>query len=84
MSRASEHDHQDMNSDQLEALWDDLLSRQPERVRAAYKLLDRPSRQSVRTHLEHMVSEGGWLPDQRTSARIALQALHAHLDQEEK
>ena len=62
-----------MNS--LEDLWDLLLSRQPELVRKAFSELPPPEREAVRQHLEHMVSEPGWHPEQRRSAQAALDAL---------
>ncbi len=59
----------------LEALWDDLLSRQPERVKAAFAGLEATDRQAILAHLKRMVAEPGWQPEQRTSAQAALQAL---------
>jgi len=59
----------------LELLWDQLLSRQPELVRKAYSELALPEQQAVRQHLERMLNEPGWHPEQRLSARVAIQAL---------
>lgn len=59
----------------LELLWDQLLSRQPELVRKAYSELALPEQQAVRLHLEHMINEPGWHPEQRLSAWVAIQAL---------
>lgn len=61
--------------DALEALWDDLLSGQPERVRRAFGGLSEEERQAVMAHLRRMASESGWQPEQRESARLALAAL---------
>lgn len=61
----------------LELLWDALLSRQPEKVRAAFNNLDPNSQRSVRIHLERMVSEPGWHPEQVKSAKAALTALES-------
>ena len=61
--------------DHLNALWDDLLSRLPERVRAAYASMAAPEQKAVLTHLQRMVSESGWQASQRASARAALKAL---------
>jgi hypothetical protein len=61
--------------DTLEALWDDLLSRQPERVQVAYGSLAADDQLVVLAHLERMASEDGWQPEQRRSARAALRAL---------
>ncbi len=62
-------------ADRLQALWDDLLSRRPERVRAAYASLEAGDQQAVLSHLERMAHEPGWQPEQRTSAQAALIAL---------
>ena len=59
----------------LEILWDALLSREPEEIRAAYIALDEPSRLEVVTHLREMIGGEGWQPEQVTSARAALEAL---------
>ena len=59
----------------IEALWDELLSRQPERIKAAYRLLSQPEREAVFDHLGRMTNDEGWQPEQRLSARIALRAL---------
>jgi hypothetical protein len=59
----------------LEQIWDQLLSREPERIRSAYALLDESSQQTVLAHLRKMVSEPGWQAEQVTSAAIALQAI---------
>jgi len=59
----------------LEALWEELLSRQPELVRAAYASLNAGQQKAVYAHLERMASEPGWQPEQRRSAKAAIQAL---------
>jgi len=61
--------------DSLEKLWEDLLSRQPEKVRSAFSSLDKIEQAAVLTHLRRMVSEGAWQPEQRASARAALRTL---------
>jgi hypothetical protein len=58
-----------------EMLWDELLSRQPERIREVFDSLDAPSQKIILAHLETMVRETGWHPEQRISARAALHAL---------
>lgn len=60
---------------QLEAIWSDLLSRQPKRIVAAYDALSASEQQAVITHLQHMVTGTGWHPEQRLSAQAALSAL---------
>ena len=66
-------------TDKLEAVWDELLSRQPERIRATFSTLDTPEQQAVVRHLQNMSSESGWQPEQRLSARIALRALEEQI-----
>lgn len=68
----------------LDKLWDHLLSRQPELVREAFNSLDRSAQKSVLTHLQRMVKEEGWQPEQRLSAQAALQALELKQDQDAK
>ncbi|HWQ46201.1 MAG TPA: hypothetical protein VN376_05000 [Longilinea sp.] len=63
--------------DPLEALWDEILSRQPERIRAAFTGLPQADRQNLLAHLERMATEKDWLPEQRRSARAALKALRS-------
>ena len=62
-------------SDRLEALWEDLLSRSPERVKTAFATLDPAERKVVLEHLHKMAGEAGWQPEQRWSAQAALQIL---------
>jgi hypothetical protein len=59
----------------IEALWDRLLSRQPETICAAYSTLSTEERQAVYQHLVRMSSEPGWHAEQRASAQVALAAL---------
>jgi hypothetical protein len=62
-------------SDPLEIFWDNLLSRQPEKVRSAYETLDPNVKPTVLAHLKRMITEPGWHPEQRQSAEAALRAL---------
>jgi hypothetical protein len=66
----------------LELLWNDLLSHQPELIRLAFVSLDVPSRKSVIDHLQKMANEPGWQPEQRVSAKAALQALENQMNQD--
>lgn len=59
----------------LEDLWEGLLSRKPELVRAAFLSLELEERAAVIAHLQRIVSEAGWHSEQRLSAQSALQAL---------
>jgi hypothetical protein len=65
----------DENLDPIEDLWNGLLSRQPELVRAAFSSLDLAERTAVLAHLQRIVNEAGWHPEQRLSAQAALDAL---------
>jgi hypothetical protein len=58
-----------------EDLWDQLLSRQALQVQAAFASLTSEEQTTVLVHLTRMVEEAGWHPEQRISARAALQAL---------
>jgi hypothetical protein len=64
-----------LESDALESLWEQLLSRQAEQVQRAYLDLAPFERQAVLAHLQRMSQEPGWHPEQRKSAEFALQAL---------
>lgn len=65
-----------MNDDNdLENLWNKLLSRDAARVQEAFARLEIEEQQAVLKHLERMSVEEGWHPEQRTSARAALAAL---------
>jgi hypothetical protein len=58
-----------------EAIWGELLSRQPQRIRAAASSLTAEERKAVVAHLRRMVSEADWTEGQRASARAALDVL---------
>jgi hypothetical protein len=64
-----------MNGQDLENIWDALLSRDAEQVRSAYNSLGPTERDQVLAHLLKMTSEEGWHPQQRESARAALAAI---------
>lgn len=64
-----------MESDSLEVLWDQLLSRQADTIRLAFSGLTTEARQSTLAHLHRMVTEPGWHTEQRISAQAALDAL---------
>lgn len=61
--------------DYLEEVWDDILSRHPNRIKRRFQLLDQTSQQEVILHLQRMVTEAGWQEPQIVSARAALNAL---------
>jgi hypothetical protein len=61
--------------EQLERLWDALLSRQPDLIKAANNSLRANDQKAVLAHLKRMISEAGWQPEQRQSAQAALEVL---------
>jgi hypothetical protein len=65
----------------LEDLWDALLSRDAQHIRAAYNSLAVEDQKAVLDHLINMVNEPGWHTEQRISARTALEALASHSKQ---
>lgn len=56
----------------LEEFWGDLLSEEPLRIVAAWKLLDAVAQAAIRTHLQRMATEEGWADVQRDAARTTL------------
>jgi hypothetical protein len=66
--------------DEPEQLWENLLSRQPGPRKAALASLDPSDQKAVIAHLQLMVSEPGWQPEQRLSATAALDALLSEED----
>jgi hypothetical protein len=64
--------------DELEALWDGLLSRQEELMIKAFNSLDEEGKAAVMTHLNRMATEMGWHPEQAASAKSALDILKKH------
>jgi hypothetical protein len=66
-----------MNAEQsgFEYLWETLLSREPDRILLAYESLQPDQKIAILEHLQKMVSESGWQPEQRNSAQAALDAV---------
>jgi hypothetical protein len=56
-------------------VWEMILSRQPEVIRNIFNSLDDEEKNTVLDHLKKMESESGWHPEQRESARAALEAI---------
>ena len=56
-------------------IWELLLSRDPVRILAVYDSLPPEQKRAVLEHLEKMTSEPGWQPEQRLSARAALDVI---------
>ena len=63
----------------IENLWDHLLSRQPELIQAAFQSLAPQEQRDVLAHLQRMVSEAGWHPEQIASAQAALDSIQGKL-----
>jgi hypothetical protein len=61
--------------DPVELFWESLLSRQPDQIQAAFNSVDKTTQAQVLEHLEQMVSEEGWQPEQVQSAQTALEIL---------
>jgi len=59
----------------LEKAWDDLLSRDPERIESRFRSLDEKSQKVVLEHLNTMVTDIGWHPVQVISAQKTLNIL---------
>jgi hypothetical protein len=73
---------QSKQHEQPDQLWDNLLSRQPELIRAAFASLDTSGQKAVLAHLNRMASDSGWQPEQKASAEAAIQALADQSKQE--
>ncbi|HWQ05449.1 MAG TPA: hypothetical protein VN452_08850 [Longilinea sp.] len=70
--------------DPLEQFWDDILSRQPDLIRAAFTRLNTDERLQLVIHLQRMASEPGWQPEQRKSALAALETIDRKTSQIQK
>jgi len=66
-----------MNADQngIFELWEMLLSREPKWIEEAFESLLPDQKRSVLAHLQKMVSEPGWQPEQQVSAQAALDTI---------
>jgi hypothetical protein len=62
-------------SDDLDTLWDHLLSRDMARIQVVFAALTPAQQAAVLSHLQRMATETGWHVEQARSAQIALQAL---------
>jgi NADH:ubiquinone oxidoreductase subunit E len=59
----------------LETLWQEILSRQPQRIREAFEGLEEKQKDAILKHLDRMASEDGWHTEQAASAQAALKSL---------
>ena len=55
--------------------WEEILSRQPERIRTAFENLIEDEKRTVLSHLKKMGTEPDWHPEQVESALAALRVL---------
>jgi hypothetical protein len=65
----------EQSQDELENLWDGLLSRQVDLILKAFNSLDQDGKVAVMNHLRRMSTEMGWHPEQVASAKSALDVL---------
>lgn len=63
-------------SSPFDLFWSEILSREAERVQAAFSLLSKDEQKNVISHLKQMVADAGWHKEQVASARAALEALN--------
>jgi hypothetical protein len=61
--------------DDLEAFWEQLLSEDPDQIRAAWAGLNGDERAAILAHLVTMATEAGWSEPQRRAAQAALDVL---------
>ena len=59
----------------FDLLWDNLLSREAMKIESTFNDLSRSERRAVIEHLNRMITEDGWHPEQKKSASIALQTI---------
>jgi hypothetical protein len=62
----------------LENLWDRILSGNAELVQEAFYSLDEDKQSAILAHLQRMIAEEGWQPEQISSAKAALEALSSY------
>ncbi len=82
MSKSTGKHSRHVQPEQLEHVWDHLLSRHPESIREAFESLDPSTQKVVLDHLKHMSTDSGWQPEQRESAQVALRVLDARARQD--
>ena len=61
----------------LEEFWEDILSRDSERVKSIFSSLTKAEQKNVLAHLKRMLEEEGWHAEQRISAQFAFDTLNA-------
>jgi hypothetical protein len=65
----------EINHLSIEQLWDNLLSREPEKIKTTFHHLNLSERSAVIEHLNQMTAEDGWHPEQKKSAQFSLQTI---------
>ncbi len=65
-----------MTMNPVDLVWEQILSRDPELIRAMYEKLTIDEQMAVLKHLKIMISEEGWHPEQVKSAQVALKTLN--------
>jgi hypothetical protein len=68
----------------IDLVWEQILSRDPELIRAIYEKLTMDEQMAVLKHLNIMISEKGWHPEQVKSAQAALKTLNKRKDNKQK
>jgi hypothetical protein len=63
-----------------ELFWENLLSREPEKITIAWRMLPLEFRKDIREHLVSMVTELDWQPEQVKSAEAALNVIDTIAD----
>lgn len=61
--------------DSAENIWEEILSREPERIRISYNSLSVKEREIVFDHLRKMAAESGWHKEQKISAESAIKEI---------
>ena len=56
-------------------IWEMILSRRPDVISKAFDSLADNEQKAALDHLRRMMSESGWQPEQRDSARAALEVI---------
>jgi hypothetical protein len=69
----------DGQQETYENIWDMLLSRQSVKIEQAFTSLESDQQKAIMDHLQGMVAEPGWQPEQRVSAQAALDTIADHM-----
>ena len=62
-------------SDLIQALWDNILSEESEKIKITFESLDSIEQQYVLVHLFKMINEPGWHPAQVQTAQKAINVI---------